>query len=133
MTFVPVLSVRPARDRLNQAAREPRKIAKAISKYRDPVLVARQRFGALSSVLVLTRIQLKPASSDLLGRPLFSRTRHDFHDDVEMIAHHRVAPDRHGEDVRRFANSILDPLPPMLVRASALPILSAKPCTTHTA
>ena len=87
-----------------------------MSQYFDSVPIAGQRFGALGSVLILARIRPEPASSNLLGRPLFSCARHDFHNDVEMIAHHGVAPDRHSKDVCQFADPVLDPLTPVLVR-----------------
>ena len=116
MTFASVLAVGSTRDRLGQATHEPGEIAKPISQHLDSVLIAGQRFGALGSVLILARIQPEPAGSNLLGRPLFNSLRHDFHDDVEMIAHHGVAPDRHSEDVCQFADPVFDPLTPVLVR-----------------
>ena len=131
MSFATVLAIRPSRDRLSQAAHEPGKIAKPISKHFDSVLIAGQRFGAPCSVLVLTGVQLAPACRDLLGRPVFSSLRDDFHHHVQMIAHHRVAPDRHGEDVRQFGNSILDPLPTMFVSAPTFSIVPAEPRATH--
>ena len=50
-----------------------------------------------------------------------------------MIAHHRMAPDRHPKNASQLVDPILNPLAPMLERPTRQPILAAEKSTSYAA
>jgi hypothetical protein len=50
-----------------------------------------------------------------------------------MIAHHCICPQRHRKHIGQLLKTILDPLPAVLERLTAVTILTAQKRTPHTA
>ncbi len=95
--------------------------------------IARQHFGAHLWIQVLAGKQPHPTRGDLVIRPACHRLRQRLHHHVQMVAHHRVAPDRNRENLGEFVQPILDPRSPMLERAAGTMILTAQKGPAHTA
>jgi hypothetical protein len=75
----------------------------------------------------LRRIQLEPACRNALGGPLFTCLRIESHDEVVVVAQYGIAVELDREAFAKEQDSILDPLSPVLERASGHGVLATEP------
>jgi hypothetical protein len=87
----------------------------------------RAAFGFDRGVAILARReQADPARGDLVIGPTQCFVRVDAQHEMQVVAHHRIGVDRDGEASGDEADALLDPVPVMLKRLTAVVIDTAE-------
>ncbi|PKQ26863.1 MAG: hypothetical protein CVT63_08320 [Candidatus Anoxymicrobium japonicum] len=97
-----IFGIGAAGDGLTQAAHESRQVAQARAQQRQAPGIGDQRLGTQRCILLGFRKQTDPPISHFFIGPLCRHIRQHLHHHMQVIAHHRICPQRHREHLSQL-------------------------------